>query len=89
MWINCWNALGWKNLTDRRNLETHIQNQYTSEIKNLKAKHQQQIASIETKITEKMQNKIKNIQVTSDIQIAKYMESIQLPPTKSPNITTI
>ena len=49
-----------------------------SEIENLKAEHQEQIASIETKIAEKMQNEIKNIQATSEKQIAKYVESIQL-----------
>ena len=64
-------------------------NQYTSEIENLKAEHQEQIASIETKITEKMQNEIKNIQATSDKQIAKYVESIQLLQQKVQNITTI
>ena len=67
-----------ENITDRRNFETHIQNQYISEIENLKAEHQEQIDSIETKIAEKMQNEIKNIQATSDKQIAKYVESIQL-----------
>ena len=46
-------------MADRRNFETHIQNQYTSEIENLKAEHQEQIASIEAKIAEKMQNEIK------------------------------
>ena len=60
-----------------------------SEIENLKAEHQEQIASIETKIAEKIQNEIKNIQATSEKQIAKYVESIPTAPTKSPNITTI
>ena len=67
-----------KDMADRRNFETHIRNQYTSEIENLKAEHQEQIASIETKIADKMQNEIKNIQATSEKQIAKYVESIQL-----------
>ena len=67
-----------ENITNRRNFEIHIQNQYISEIENLKAEHQEQIASIETKIAEKMQNEIKNIQATSDKQVAKYVESIQL-----------
>ena len=40
--------------------------------------YQEQIALIETKIAEKMQNEIQKIQVTSDRQIAKYVESIQL-----------
>ena len=42
-----------QNITDRRNFETHIWNQYSSEIENLKTEHQEQIASIETKIAEK------------------------------------
>ena len=40
--------------------------------------HQEQIASKETKIAEKMQTEIQKIQATSDRQIAKYVESIQL-----------
>ena len=66
-----------QNITDRRNFETHIQNQYSSEIVNLKTEHQEQIASIETKIAEKIQHEIKKIQATPDKQIAKYVESIQ------------
>ena len=45
-----------ENITDRRNFETYIQNQYISEIENLKAEHQEQINSIERKIAEKLQN---------------------------------
>ena len=46
-------------ITDRRNFETHIQNQYSSEIENLKTEHQEQIALIETKIAEKCKMKFK------------------------------
>ena len=67
-----------ENVTDRKNFEKHIRNQYSSEIENLKAEHQEHIASIETKIAEKMQTEIQKIQATSDRQIAKYVESIQL-----------
>ena len=67
-----------QNITDRKNFETHIRNQYSSEIENLKTGHQEQIASIETKIAEKMQNEMKNIQATSDKQIANFVKSIQL-----------
>ena len=66
------------NKSDRRNFEKHIRSQYSSEIENLKAEHQEHIASIETKIAEKMQTEIQKIQSTSDRQIAKYVESIQL-----------
>ena len=47
MLINCWSTIGCKT-TDRRNFETHIRNQYSSKIENLKTEHQEQIVSIET-----------------------------------------
>ena len=37
-----------QDITDKRNLETHIHNQYPSAMENLKMEHQEQIASMET-----------------------------------------
>ena len=67
-----------QNVSDRKNFETHIQNQYSSEMEHLKIEHQEQIAFMETNIAKKMQKEIQKIQATSDQQIAKYVESIQL-----------
>ena len=67
-----------QDITDKRNLETHIRNQYSSAMEHLKMEHQEQIASIDTNIAKKMQKEIQKIQATSDQQTAKYIESIQL-----------
>ena len=67
-----------QNVSDRKKFETHIQNQYSSEMDHLKIEHQEQIAFMETNIAKKMQKEIQKIQATSDHQIAKYVESIQL-----------
>ena len=47
-------------------------------MENLKIEHQKQIAFMETNIAKTMQKEIRKIQATSDQQIAKYVESIQL-----------
>ena len=44
-----------QDITDKRNLETHIRNQYSSAMENLKMEHQEQIASMETNIAKKLQ----------------------------------
>ena len=67
-----------QDITDKRNLETHIRNQCSSAMEHLKMEHQEQIASMETNIAKKMQKEIQKIQATSDQQIAQYVESIQL-----------
>ena len=67
-----------QDITDKRNLETHICNQYSSAMENLKMEHQEQIAFMETNIAKKMQKEIQKIQATSDQQMAQYVESIQL-----------
>ena len=67
-----------QDITDKRNLETHIRNQYSSAMENLKMEHQEQIASMETNIAKKLQKEIQKIQATSDQRIAQYVESIQL-----------
>ena len=66
-----------QDITDKRNLETHICNQYSSAMEHLKMEHQEEIASMETNIAKIMQREIQ-IQATSNQQIAKYVESIQL-----------
>ena len=67
-----------QDITDKRNLETHIRNQYSSAMENLKMEHQEQIAFMETNTAQKMQKEIQKIQATSDQQMAQYVESIQL-----------
>ena len=67
-----------QDITDKRNLETHIRNQYSAAMENLKMEHQEQIASMETNIAKKLQKEIQKIQATSDQRIAQYVESIQL-----------
>ena len=67
-----------QDITDKRNLETHICNQYSSAMENLKMEHQEQIAFMETNIAQKMQKEIQKIQATSGQQMAQYVESIQL-----------
>ena len=60
-----------QDITDKRNLETHIRNQYSSAMENLKMEHQEQIAFMETNIAKKMQKEIQKIQATSDQNITK------------------
>ena len=67
-----------QDITDKRNLETHIRNQYSFAMEQLKMEHQEQIASMETNIAKKLQKEIQKIQATSDQRIAQYVESIQL-----------
>ena len=55
-----------QDITDKRNLETHIRNQYSSAMEHLKMEHQEQIAFMETNIAQKMQKEIQKIQATSD-----------------------
>ena len=67
-----------QNISDKEKFEIHIRNQYSSEMEHLKIEHQEQIAFMETNLAKTMQKEIQKIQATSDHQIAKYVESIQL-----------
>ena len=48
-----------QNISDRKNFETHIRNQYSSEMEHLKIEHQEQIAFMETNIAKKCRRKFK------------------------------
>ena len=62
-----------QNKTDRKHFETHIRNQYSSEMEHLKIEHHEQIALMETNIAKKCRRKFKRFRPLQTNKLQKML----------------